>query len=174
MMNEREAIELLKHYRHQYANDLQLVLGYAQLGKVDLVQEKATELIKIMSEDQSFHNLPLPKTIVTILQLNNEKSNLTWKPIIDVSGNIVVNDQVVAQVIKTIHQVILEHTVNSSLYHGTITFQQNDKDPFKLLLTSQGDINQIEQFKTALLKIEQIGIERANKEELRFNWTAQE
>lgn len=172
-MNEQEAIELLKHYRHRYANYLQLVISYAQLGKLDVVQAKAAELIEIMNQDQLFHNMPLPKTIITLMQLNDAKDGVEWTPIIDLEEGTVVDDLVVAEVIRAIHQQIVEQSMNLSLYHGTITFQQKKSEPFKLLFTCKGNFSQKDQLTDYLVKIDRIQIERATNEELSFNWTAQ-
>ena|SRR5690554_6918087 len=173
-MNEREAIDLLKHYRHRYANFLQLIISYAQLGKLDVVQEKAADLIKIMGEDRRFHNLPLPKTIVTILQLNSEKSGLEWTPIVDCEKSPITDDQQVSEIINEIHQHINEQTMNLSVYHGTITFQQKKSEPFKLLFVCEGNFQEKNQTIAALEKIDRIEIEEATNEKLSFNWTAHE
>ena len=172
-MNEQEAIELLKHYRHRYANYLQLVISYAQLGKLDVVQAKAAELIEIMNQDQLFHNMPLPKTIITLMQLNDAKDGVEWTPIIDLDEEAEVDDLRVTEVISAIHQQIVKQSMNLSLYHGTITFQQKKSQPFKLLLACRGNFSQTDQLKETLSKIDRIQIERATNEELVFNWTAQ-
>ena len=172
-MDERGAIDLLKYYRHQYANDLQLVLSYAQLGRIDVVREKATEIIEIMRRDQLFHNLPLPKTIITVMRLNHATSGLEWTPIIDVDEKLDVDDHELAQIIETVHQLIIDQSMNLSLYHGTMTFQQIKSQPFKLLLACQGDFKNIDQLKAGVSKIKQLHIERATTEEIIFHWTAQ-
>lgn len=172
-MNECEAINLLKHYRHRYANYLQLIISYAQLGKLDVVQEKAAELIKVMNQDQLFHNMPLPKTIITLIQLTDVKSGLEWTPMIDLEQKPQVDDQQLAELIQMIHQQIIEQSMNLSLYHGTITFQQKKSEPFKLLLACKGNFSRKDQLTASLAKIDRIQIERATDEELVFNWAAQ-
>lgn len=77
------------------------------------------------------------------------------------------------EVISAIHQQIVEQSMNLSLYHGTITFQQKKSQPFKLLLACRGNFSQTDQLKETLSKIDRIQIERATNEELVFNWTAQ-
>jgi|SRR5699024_3529999 len=173
-MNEKEAIDLLKHYRHTFSNHLQLITSYAQMGKLERVQEKSAELIKILTEDQQFQNMPLPKTIVTLMQLNHEKSGLEWKPIVQLDDQPRVDDQQLTELIQSIHQLILDQSVNLMLYHGTIKFQQLKNQPFQLQITCQGTFNKIEQLKTALLTLDKdIRIENATEERFIFNWTAQ-
>lgn len=174
-MNEREAIDLLRHYRHTFSNHIQLIISYAQMGRLERVQEKAAELIELIATDQQFQNMPLPKTIVALLQLNHSKSGLDWTPIVQLDDKPKVNDQRLASLIQEIHQLIIEQSMNLLLYHGTIKFHQPKDQPFQLHITCHGTFNQIDQLKAALLRLDKaIQIESATSEEaLVFNWTAQ-
>lgn len=173
-MNEQEAIDLLKHYRHTFSNYLQLIISYAQMGKLERVQEKSVELINIMTTDQKFQNMPLPKTIVAVMQLNHMNSGLEWEPIVQLDDQPRVDDQQLTNLIQSIHQAILNHSVNLLLYRGTIKFHQTKDQPFKLQITCEGTFEQINQLKEDLLTLNKnIRIESATEEIFIFNWTAQ-
>ncbi|MBU5593588.1 Spo0B domain-containing protein [Amphibacillus sp. MSJ-3] len=174
-MTEQEAIDLLRHYRHAFSNHIQLMISYAQMGKLDHVQEKGAELIDQMTRDQQFQSMPLPRTIVSLLQLNHANSGMQWAPIVHLDAKPKVDDQVLSSLIQSIHQLIIEQSMNLLLYHGTIKFHQPIDQPFQLKIICHGTFNEIDQFKFALLKLDnKIQIESATKEGVVFNWTAQD
>lgn len=170
-MHEHEVIELLKYYRHSLSNHLQLIISYAQMGKLDRVQDKSKELLELMNTDQKFYNLDLPKTVISLMHLNHKKSGLDWQLIIGCDHKPEVDDQKLARLIESIHQQIIDQAVNLSLYHGTIKFLQEKNQPFQLKLICRGPFQSIEQLREQLLKLDiGIRIDSATEGEFVFTW----
>ncbi|ENH97962.1 hypothetical protein J416_02871 [Gracilibacillus halophilus YIM-C55.5] len=67
-MNEEEIVEIIRHYRHDWLNELQLIMGYAQMGKLERVQEKTQDILAMTNHERALDQLGLPKTLITILQ----------------------------------------------------------------------------------------------------------
>lgn len=173
-MEESQVVNLLRHYRHDLSNDLQLIIGYAQMGKLEKVQEKVTELGDRLMQQQKFQNMPLPKTILTLLRTNYQNEQLKWEPVAELEGHIEVRDSVVAELINQTHQTILNHTMNFVLYHGTIKFQQLKSRPFVIEFELTQSLANINQLVKELLEIdERIRVNRADEQGLSVTWSAQ-
>ncbi|WP_017472711.1 Spo0B domain-containing protein [Amphibacillus jilinensis] len=137
-MDEKEIVNLLRHYRHDWSNDLQVIMGYAQMGKLDKVQQKSAEVAERLMREQQFQNMDLPATILKLMRLNNLETGIRWEPVIEIVEPPIINDHQLAHLVESVHQIISKYLMNSMLYHGTIKFQQFKKQPFRLIL----EINQ--------------------------------
>ncbi|RCW66415.1 Spo0B domain-containing protein [Saliterribacillus persicus] len=76
MTNEAEIMQAIRHYRHDYLNDLQLLHGYAQLGKWDKVKEKMNMYVQKANNERELDQLNIPKTSLYIYRTNWETNNI--------------------------------------------------------------------------------------------------
>ncbi|PKR79112.1 hypothetical protein CEY16_05000 [Halalkalibacillus sediminis] len=51
-MKDSDVLELLRHYRHDLLNDLQLIQGFASMGKYEYSNKKIQALIKRLSSER--------------------------------------------------------------------------------------------------------------------------
>ncbi|SFD57927.1 stage 0 sporulation protein B (sporulation initiation phosphotransferase) [Lentibacillus persicus] len=74
-MEEEKVIELIRHYRHNLMNHLQIIHGYASMGKTDKVQQKINNYIAYLEEERKLVNLNAPAFALYFLQFDSLHSN---------------------------------------------------------------------------------------------------
>lgn len=72
MKKEWDTIEVLRHARHDWMNQLQLIKGNLSLNKVDRAKEIIEEIILEARQDAKLSNLQLPQFASTLLTCNWE------------------------------------------------------------------------------------------------------
>ena len=72
MKKEWDTIEVLRHARHDWMNQLQLIKGNLSLNKVDRAKEIIEEIIMEARQDAKLSNLHLPQFASTLLTCNWE------------------------------------------------------------------------------------------------------
>jgi stage 0 sporulation protein B (sporulation initiation phosphotransferase) len=72
MNKEWDTIEVLRHARHDWMNQLQLIKGNLSLNKVDRAKEIIEEIIMEARQDAKLSNLHLPQFASTLLTCNWE------------------------------------------------------------------------------------------------------
>ncbi|WNF21869.1 Spo0B C-terminal domain-containing protein [Mesobacillus jeotgali] len=70
MKKEWDTIEVLRHARHDWMNQLQLIKGNLSLNKVDRAKEIIEEIIMEARQDAKLSNLNLPQFASTLLTCN--------------------------------------------------------------------------------------------------------
>ncbi len=151
-MNEEEVIQLLRHYRHDWMNELQLIMGYAQMGNIEKVQEKVNQAVEHAALDRKLQSIPLPKTALWIMQFNWEFANFRMTHDVKVNQTITVDDQTVVDQLKQLMTYLVEHSLKMSLYHVTLVLRETDQHQLEILLRLDGEIENertlIEKLKT--------------------------
>ncbi|MFD2759546.1 Spo0B domain-containing protein [Lentibacillus juripiscarius] len=69
-MEERDVIQLLRHYRHDLLNQLQIVDGYLSMEKTDKARTKLLDYTKHLQEESKLVNLNAPSFALYVLQLD--------------------------------------------------------------------------------------------------------
>ncbi|MCP8617002.1 Spo0B domain-containing protein [Salirhabdus salicampi] len=69
-MERKEVIDVINHYRHDVLNDIQLVKGYASMGKLDKVNDIVTTIIHKAHEERKLTRLQCPHFFLWLLQFN--------------------------------------------------------------------------------------------------------
>lgn len=75
-MKETEVLKLLTYYRHDLMNQLQVVQGYAMMGKMEKTQGKLNDVISHYQEERQLMALKAPAFILWLLQFNHNSQNL--------------------------------------------------------------------------------------------------
>ncbi|QKY69573.1 Spo0B domain-containing protein [Lentibacillus sp. CBA3610] len=65
-MEEKEVIQLLRHYRHDLMNHLQIVQGYLSMGKMEKAQKKLTNYMQLLQEEGKLVNMHAPAFVFYI------------------------------------------------------------------------------------------------------------
>lgn len=175
VLNERDVIQLLRHYRHDWSNDIQVIMGYAQMGKLDKVQEKLAQVSKKLEDEQRIQNTPLPKSILTMMKLNVQLEQFQLKPAVNVDKDMdkdfsFIDDKLAHH----LHQVFMacsEHAIELVLYDATINIQQVSEDQLFVKLEFSDRFDRMRELKEKLLKFKStMSIENHNKTGFQAEW----
>ncbi|MGP4041717.1 Spo0B domain-containing protein [Gracilibacillus sp. D59] len=168
-MKEQDVVEMLRHYRHDWLNDLQLILGYAQMGKLDRIQSKITEVMERSNQERGLDRLNIPKTMVWLYQLNwrSETFQLHFQSFVDEQPAIIDDEALLAKVQK-VFQILPSYQKEYEEYIGTLIFKKvNHTIHIQLTFELNWiDIDELKQKLESLSFIQQVTIE----EKMRIEW----
>ncbi|MFC4403981.1 Spo0B domain-containing protein [Gracilibacillus xinjiangensis] len=123
-MEDREVIELLRHYRHDNLNDLQLVMGYLQLGKPEKAQSKINEIIEKANRERQLDRLQIPKTMLWIYKKNWFSENVSLDYHIDMDDRTVsLSDDLLKQRLERIFADLSAFRKEFEHYHAVLVIQ---------------------------------------------------
>lgn len=74
-MEEKDVIKVLRHYRHDLLNHLQIIQGYLSMGKTDKVKSKVTEYLQLLDEERKLVNLNAPLFALSLIQFDSLHTN---------------------------------------------------------------------------------------------------
>ncbi|WP_112181480.1 Spo0B domain-containing protein [Paraliobacillus zengyii] len=137
-MKDEDVVDLLRHYRHDWMNELQLIMGYAQMGKLDKVQKKIEDSVERAVSERSLQNMPLPKTVLWLTQFNWRFDNFQLTNTINISEALTVNDFELYDRLERIMVHFTKYCMKTEMYHGTINVQQLNNEQLKIQLTFSG------------------------------------
>lgn len=69
-MDSKETINLFDHRRHDQMNDLQLLLSYTAMGKIDRVEKILREKVNEANQERKLSNLNIPETALWVMSFN--------------------------------------------------------------------------------------------------------
>ncbi|MGM8214237.1 Spo0B domain-containing protein [Bacillaceae bacterium W0354] len=75
-MNTSEVLELLRLYRHDLMNDLQLIQGYAGMGKYEQSNEKLKAFINKLNQERQLQTLEAPNFVLWLILLKLHQREL--------------------------------------------------------------------------------------------------
>lgn len=87
-VEEKEIVQLIQHYRHDVLNELQIVMGYLNIGKLEKVEEKLHDWIQKLNEERLLANLNIPKWTLWIMQLKTRYANIRLFYTIDIKSSL--------------------------------------------------------------------------------------
>lgn len=97
-MEKMDTVQLLRHYRHDYLNKIQLIKGYLSLGKLDKVNEVLEDIVKLSENETNLSNLNMPLLAELFLTYNWQVSSVKLKYDVIKNGNSLhLNDEFVVQ-----------------------------------------------------------------------------
>ncbi|WP_182200467.1 Spo0B domain-containing protein [Paraliobacillus salinarum] len=173
-MDEQEVMKLLRHYRHDWMNELQIILGYAQMGKLDKVEEKIKSSVEIAEKERELQRLPLPKTALRIIQLKCYYENFRIDFLIQQEGTISADDDQLVTQLDQLMNYFVEHSIKTTLYHGTIKLHQAKDSQLQLSFDISDEFLERENLLKKISKIDHSMVmeKRSYKEDyINFLWT---
>lgn len=75
-MEDREVVQLLRLYRHDVMNQLQLINGYISMNKPEMVQEKIADYNTYIHEEQKLMNLNAHSFTLWLIFFNANHANM--------------------------------------------------------------------------------------------------
>lgn len=70
MKGKWEVLNILRHARHDWMNQLQIIKGNLELNKIDRAKEMINEIICIAQQESKLSNLQLPKLAELLITFN--------------------------------------------------------------------------------------------------------
>ncbi|MCA0969946.1 Spo0B domain-containing protein [Halobacillus litoralis] len=126
-MGEEEIITLLRHKRHDWMNQIQLIQGYASLGKQDRLLDQISQVKDEAEQERRLLNSRSPAFTLWLMSFNYEleQFRLTYelKENIDLSRH----DSTLLAYGKKLLQLMEMHHVDGELYEGTVTLYKGDQ-----------------------------------------------
>ncbi|WP_430785029.1 Spo0B domain-containing protein [Virgibacillus flavescens] len=74
-MEQKEVMNLLRYYRHDIMNDLQIVHAYTSMGKLEKVKEKLATYMEHFDEERKLMNLNAPALTLWLIPFNSIHPN---------------------------------------------------------------------------------------------------
>ncbi|ELK45715.1 Spo0B domain-containing protein [Halobacillus sp. ACCC02827] len=120
-MGEQDIITVLRHKRHDWMNQIQLIHGYASLGKQDKLMEQIEEVKEEAEEERKLLNSHAGAFSIWLLTFNwthdSYRVKFSFVDDVDLSRH---DQRLTAYGIRMI-QLMDEHTVPGELYEGVLT-----------------------------------------------------
>ncbi|MDL4841656.1 Spo0B domain-containing protein [Aquibacillus rhizosphaerae] len=153
-MTDEETIELLRHYRHDWMNQIQLLMGYTSMRKIERVEDKLKECVRNADNERKLVNLNIPKTAIWLISFNWSFENFRIEYKIDTdNSNLLIDDQLLHKQFNEVMETFTTFGMNLELYHGTITIRQlNNQDNAEVEVYFSGVFDEIDRLKRGFLE----------------------
>lgn len=167
-MQADEIIHLFDHHRHDYVNDLQLLIAYAAMGNYDKVEEKLREKVKKSDQERRLSNLSIPKTALWLMTFNwnYEDIRLDYTIRLERSKLTEFDERILAVATHTIETM---RPFFASYYVYQLDFSietsSNENAAAEVSLTWKGIFENEESLREKLRKIEDLEMISFNKQE---------
>lgn len=140
---EQTAIQMLNHHRHDWMNELQILYGYIQLGKLDKTVASVERIRDRMATESRISKLGIPSLVFYLHSYRSFSSNLQLD--VEVVDQVQLEDKVSPQAAESITEAIIQ-TVRAFQLSGkaswgearqlTLTFMQQEHE---LIVWAQGE-----------------------------------
>ncbi|WP_028783341.1 Spo0B domain-containing protein [Thalassobacillus devorans] len=127
-MQADEVMDMMRHARHDWMNEMQLIQGYASMGKMDRVKEKLADVLANADEERRLMNLNAPYLSLWLMSFNwyHPYYRLTYQVKGDRHDLRQKDITLYAQCKEVIHT--MENFSDSSvLYHGLMTIEADSE-----------------------------------------------
>ncbi|MDC3415660.1 Spo0B domain-containing protein [Aquibacillus salsiterrae] len=157
MNKEEEMIDLLRHYRHDWLNDVQLLLGYASMGKMEKVEAKLKEKMVEANKERMLESLAIVKTALWIIQFNWKYDNFRMDYQIETNHNLSKYDDILHQNLVLFMDTLERFTDKMELYTGVIKFikDANNEDATLVVLSFSGEFLDVDLLERKLAEIKE-------------------
>ncbi|MEW9675889.1 Spo0B domain-containing protein [Lentibacillus sp. L22] len=126
-MNEREMVELLRLYRHDLMNDLQIVQGYASMEKMDKVKQKLASLMNYFNEERKLMRLDMPKFTLWLICFNSVHTNIRLSYHINMNPiNLQAIDQTLVEECQSVVEMVKRLGNDMEMYKGILDLNCTD------------------------------------------------
>ncbi|UOQ93861.1 Spo0B domain-containing protein [Halobacillus shinanisalinarum] len=123
-MSKEEMIAILRHKRHDWMNQIQLIQGYASMGKVDKVQVQVDKIIQDSEQERRLLNSSAYEFSLWLLtfNLNQDQYRLTYTIQLDV--DLPIFDKKLTAYAKRLLTLMDEFRKKDELYEGRVQMYQ--------------------------------------------------
>ncbi|WP_077621371.1 Spo0B domain-containing protein [Sediminibacillus massiliensis] len=126
-MKSEEVISLLGNYRHDVLNELQLLMGYASMGKLEKVQEKLNSVVSSFEKERNISNLGMPETALWAICFNWNYDNYRLNYHVgNIKEKLTGQDSIILSLLKEIMEIMDRFTDQMEFYEGDLRFQSGN------------------------------------------------
>ena len=126
-MKVNEVTNLLSHYRHDWMNQLQVLHGYASMGKMEKVQEKLQDIIQESQEESKLMKLQSPHFALWVIRFNMEYDQFRLTYDIQTQHNLAQYDQTLLVNSQNVMHILNDFVSPLKLYMVTLVVSGQDK-----------------------------------------------
>ncbi|MDY0405458.1 Spo0B domain-containing protein [Virgibacillus sp. 179-BFC.A HS] len=127
-METSEVLRLLQHNRHDLMNQIQLLKGYASMGKMEKVQEKLESMIQSADQERKLMNLHADEFSLWLIQFNRRYANLRLVYEVHITdANLSKMDAKMYRCAASIFSAIQSAADANELYHGKLEIHNKDE-----------------------------------------------
>ncbi|WP_239584350.1 Spo0B domain-containing protein [Aquibacillus albus] len=157
-MKEEDMIDLLRHYRHDWLNEVQLLMGYSSMGKLDKVQDKLKEVIEGANKERNLDRLSIPKTAIWLISFNWRYDNFRMDYQVETNNNLASYDDQIHNQLERLIKLFSSQSDEMELYHVKIVIKEstNKKGATELVLSISGTFSHIEILEKELVENQQL------------------
>lgn len=149
-MKSDEVIDLLRHYRHDLLNHLQLIKGYASMNKLDKVKEKIDQGIVLSRQEAKLSDLNCPAFALWVIQFNWQHENFKLQYQVD-GDNVDLSsiDSSLYAICEEMMDMLSNNMDPTYLYETYLHIHHQQKTTIKFEFI--GDFEDSQSLKSALL-----------------------
>lgn len=143
LVEQKEVMNLLRYYRHDIMNDLQIVHAYTSMGKLEKVKEKLATYMEHFDEERKLMNLNAPALTLWLIPFNSIHPNYRFTYAIR-TENIDISeiDEKITEHCKSCVNYFQKYTSEKELYEGEIVLEYlPEKHGIQVLLTLYGSFS---------------------------------
>ncbi|MBP1947665.1 Spo0B domain-containing protein [Virgibacillus litoralis] len=145
-MEEKDVIKVLRHYRHDLLNHLQIIQGYLSMGKTDKVESKVKEYLQLLDEERKLVNLNAPLFALSLIQFDSLHSNFRLTYHIHTNKkDLQYLDEVMESSLNQLMSQIKNTSDETELYEMHLQmYEVSSSSMIELKLTVNGNLPSIE------------------------------
>lgn len=116
----------MQNYRHDLLNELQIIQGYASMGKQEKVDEKINQLIDVFHQERRLLSLQASRFALWIMQFNHTYGNIRITYDIHVE-NIELGkiDRTLVLLCEQVINCMADHSEKDAYYEGILKVQKH-------------------------------------------------
>lgn len=154
-MNEKNVIDIIRHYRHDLLNDLQIIHGYSSMGRLENVKEKLAECMHRFHEERKLTSLDTPSFALWLIRFNSLHTNFRLTYHIDTNSNLQGHDRKLLEQCGLCIEIINKFAKETELYEGNLQIIDQTAAIINLQIAVAGQFPEIDKLKDALEGMEQ-------------------
>ncbi|MBM7554628.1 Spo0B domain-containing protein [Thalassobacillus pellis] len=139
-MQADEVIRMLRHARHDWMNQLQLIQGYASMGKEGKMKDKINEVIASAEDERRLMNIKAPYLTLWLISFNWDHPyyRLSYKVNVD-DVDLSHRDITMYAYCEELIRIFERFSDPNVLYKGELNLEMGTDQYIRLLVTLTGD-----------------------------------
>ncbi|MFG6148384.1 Spo0B domain-containing protein [Halobacillus sp. B23F22_1] len=130
-MEIKEILHILRHKRHDWMNQIQLLQGYASMDKMERVKEQLYQIIEQSEHERRLLNSGAENFTLWLLTFNWSHSHYQLTYLLDGDVDLSSHDDQLTAYAEKVITVLNEHSSSDELYEGFIHFLKT-KEKFEI------------------------------------------
>lgn len=148
-MKADDVLEIIRHYRHDLLNELQLVHGYLSMGKTEKTGKKVQNMIERYHEERKLFDLHCPYFTLWLMSVDRNYPQFRIRYETADIGEISNMDLTLFSSCREIFSLIGDYIFKNHMYHGRLQIEQED-EMIRLSFAFHGSIQHPDQLKREL------------------------